>query len=29
MQVFIDEFVTRMAESYHAITDDPQKMAAE
>jgi biopolymer transport protein ExbB len=29
MHVFIDEFVTRMAESYHARTDDPQRIAAE
>jgi biopolymer transport protein ExbB len=29
MHVFIDEFVTRMAESYHVLTDDPQRIAAE
>jgi biopolymer transport protein ExbB len=29
MHVFIDEFVTRMAESYHALADDPHKIAAE
>jgi biopolymer transport protein ExbB len=29
MQVFIDEFVTKMAESYHARPDTPIKMAAE
>jgi biopolymer transport protein ExbB len=29
MHVFIDEFVTRMAESYHALSGDPQKIAAE
>jgi biopolymer transport protein ExbB len=29
MHVFIDEFVTRMAESYHALADDRHKIAAE
>jgi biopolymer transport protein ExbB len=29
MHVFIDEFVTRMAESYHVRTDDPHRIAAE
>ncbi|HLH94749.1 MAG TPA: DUF2341 domain-containing protein [Xanthobacteraceae bacterium] len=29
MHVFIDEFVTRMAESYHALPGDQQKIAAE
>jgi biopolymer transport protein ExbB len=29
MQVFIDEFITKMAESYHPRPDEPLKMAAE
>jgi biopolymer transport protein ExbB len=29
MQVFIDEFVTRIAESYHDLADGPRKIAAE
>ncbi|HWM46448.1 MAG TPA: DUF2341 domain-containing protein [Xanthobacteraceae bacterium] len=29
MQVFVDEFITRMAESYHARPDEPRRMAAE
>jgi biopolymer transport protein ExbB len=29
MQVFIDEFVTRIAESYHQLADERQKIAAE
>jgi biopolymer transport protein ExbB len=29
MQVFVDELITRMAESYHARPDEPLKTAAE
>ncbi|MCP4618218.1 MAG: DUF2341 domain-containing protein [Bradyrhizobium sp.] len=29
MQVFLDEFITKMAESYHPRPDEPLKMAAE
>jgi biopolymer transport protein ExbB len=29
MQVFVDEFITKMAESYHARPDGPAKQAAE
>jgi biopolymer transport protein ExbB len=29
MQVFVDEFITKMAESYHPRPDEPLKMAAE
>jgi biopolymer transport protein ExbB len=29
MQVFVDELVTRMAESYHKQPDEPAKQAAE